>query len=160
MIAIKSAKSKSINPLARFVTPEAIALLLKINVSDIKEIRCWAHVILVVAKHLTRFVSYADLPPIVGVEPPTNKDFLTWRKRWQKTKTYQAPSFWVQFYAAKLRQSGSFNQLYTWGRLLSLITFALSITSLEALRKVFREVWEVINEKLIPQTPAAMNMYS
>jgi hypothetical protein len=77
----------SVNPLIRFVTEESVALLLKIPVSEIKDIRCWRHVILVIAKHLVRFVSYADLPPVVEAEPPNNQDFMTWRKRWKKNKT-------------------------------------------------------------------------
>jgi hypothetical protein len=31
-------------------------------------------------------VSYADIPPILGVELPKPEDFICWRKRWKKNK--------------------------------------------------------------------------
>ncbi len=64
MITIGKSKSNSVNPLFRFVTEEAVALLLKIPVAEIKDIRFWPNVILVISEHLVRFVSYADLPPM------------------------------------------------------------------------------------------------
>ncbi|MDZ7961043.1 MAG: hypothetical protein RMY34_24710 [Aulosira sp. DedQUE10] len=103
------------HPLARFVSEEAIALLLKIQISEIKEIRCWPNVILVIGKHLVRFVSYADLPPIIEAETPTNQDFIIWRKRWHKQKIHQAPNFWQKFYSQKFRQATNSAQLYAWG---------------------------------------------
>jgi hypothetical protein len=148
MITIERSQSTPVNPLARFVTKEAVALLLNIEVSEIKEIRCWAKVILVVAKHLSRFVSYADLPPIVGVEPPQNRDFLAWRKRWTKNKTHQAPKFWIKFYAEKFRQAVDFDELYAWGKTLGKVSFALSPASLELLRSTFRKVWQRVNRPL------------
>lgn len=50
--------------LTRFVSKKAIATLLKVKPEDITEIRRWALVIQVVGKGFSRFVSYADLPPI------------------------------------------------------------------------------------------------
>ncbi len=41
MIPIEYKEAKYIHPLARFVTVEAIALLLKVDVTQIKAIRCW-----------------------------------------------------------------------------------------------------------------------
>lgn len=142
-------ESKPVHPLARFVTSEAIALLLEIEVSEIKDIRCWPNVILVVAEHLSRFVSYADLPPILEVEPPKNQDYITWRKRWKKNENKEAPKFWVQFYSQKFRQSLCFRELYTWGQMVGVIKFALSEESLELLRSVFREVWRGIYSRLM-----------
>ncbi len=81
------ATSQQVHPLARFVTPEAIALHLNIEVARIKEIRLWPNVILVVAQGLTRFVSYADMPPIIEVKAPQTQDFSRWRKRWNKSET-------------------------------------------------------------------------
>jgi hypothetical protein len=75
------------------VTKEAIALLLNIELHQIKDIRCWPNVILVVAEELSKFVSYADLPPILAVEPPTEQDFVCWRKRWKKLKKNKPPIF-------------------------------------------------------------------
>lgn len=97
MISTLPPQSKSIHPLARFVTKEAIALILNVPVEKIREVRCWARVILVVGQGLSRFVSYADLPPVVGVEEPTTQDFAAWRKRWQKLKINQAPDIWATF---------------------------------------------------------------
>ena len=76
MIATQNAEAKSKHPQARFVTTEAIALLLNLKTEDIYRIDCWQYVIHVVGKGVSKFVSYADLPPIVGVEPPTNQDFV------------------------------------------------------------------------------------
>jgi hypothetical protein len=114
-------ESKTIHPLARFVTPEAIALLLNIRIEQIKEIRLWANVILVVAKGLTRFVSYADLPPTVEAEPPKQTDFIRWRKRWNKSETKQAPDFWQEFYRRKFWEAASYAQLHQWGHLVETI---------------------------------------
>jgi len=123
--------------LARFVTREAIALLLKIELKQIKDVRCWPNVILVVAEGLSRFVSYADLPPILDVEPPNKRDFGCWRKRWQKLKEKQAPSFWVRFYAQKFGQSSAVTELHSWGRLVNKIKFALSAPAVQALRSIY-----------------------
>ncbi|AFZ26908.1 hypothetical protein Cylst_4853 [Cylindrospermum stagnale PCC 7417] len=138
MITIERAESNYVNPLVRFVTEDAIALLLNIPVTEIKEIRCWPNVILVIAEHLVRFVSYADLPPILEAAPPTNQDILTWRKRWRKQKTHKAPEFWKEFYSQKFRQANSSAQLYAWGRLINILKFAFSHERLESLRNVFR----------------------
>ncbi len=81
MIPTEQAEAKYINPLARFVTIEAIALLLKVTITQIKYIRCWARVVLVVGVKFSRFVSYADLPPIIAAEAPNTADIIRWRKR-------------------------------------------------------------------------------
>lgn len=58
------------------MTAEAIALLLKVDLAQIKDIRCWAHMVLVVSKGFSRFVSYADLPPILAVKVPNTADVI------------------------------------------------------------------------------------
>jgi hypothetical protein len=50
-------------------------VLLNIDAAKIKEIRLWRYIILVVADGMSRFVSYAEIPPILGVAPLTVKDF-------------------------------------------------------------------------------------
>lgn len=45
MIATTNAQSKSNHPLARFVTTDAIALLLNLKTEDIYRIDCWRYVI-------------------------------------------------------------------------------------------------------------------
>lgn len=92
----------------------------------------------VVGRGVSTFISYADLPPILEVEPPTNTDFVCWRKRWKKNNK-QAPEFWVEFYLQKFLQALSVAELYTWGQLVRVIKFALSQAAVQGLRSVFLE---------------------
>lgn len=144
MMITPQQESESVNPLARFVTPEAIALLLNIKVEQIKDIRLWRYVILVIAQGKTRFVSYADLPPIIEAEPPKTQDFLCWRKRWKKSETNKAPDFWLKFYQQKFMQAVSVAQLHTWGQLIRLIKSALSQTDIESLRSDYLQVKQAL----------------
>ena len=146
MMITPQQESESVNPLARFVTEEAIALHLNIKVEQIKDIRLWRYVILVVAQGKTRFVSYADLPPIIEAEPPTTKDFLCWRKRWKKSETNKAPTFWVKFFSLKFEQAVTVAQLHTWGKLINLIKFAMQQTDIESLRSDYLQV----KKRLVP----------
>ena len=95
--------------------------------------------ILVVAEGMSRFVSYADIPPILGVAPPANKDFLIWRKRWRKLETNFAPDFWCNFYAQKFGQSNCLQELKSWGQLIATIKSALSVNVVSALRTLYAE---------------------
>ncbi len=145
-------ESEPVNPLARFVTPQAIALLLNIKVEQIKDIRLWRYVILVVAQGKTRFVSYADFPPRIGVAPPTDKDFALWRRRWKQRQRQQqkrqAPSFWIEFFAHQFDQSPSVEILHNWGRLIGEIKFAFREDMLQKLREGYRQKQlAVINEQ-------------
>ena len=139
MIAIIKQESNEINPLSRFVTVEGVALLLNIDAGRIKEIRLWRHIILVVADGMSRFVSYAEIPPILGVAPPTQKDFITWRKRWRKLKTHHVPDFWGKFYAQKFEQSKNVEELKNWGQLIAIIKFALSAKVIQMLQSFYTE---------------------
>jgi hypothetical protein len=136
MISSEQPESRPVHHLARFVTREAIALLLNRKPQEIYRIDCWRHVIHVVGKGVSTFVSYADLPPILGVEPPSPKDFISWRKRWKKNKN-KAPKFWTQFYAQKFRTVPSLREMYSWGELVGVIRFALSESAVEWLRSVY-----------------------
>lgn len=120
MIATQTTEAKSNHPLARFVTKEAIALCLNLQPEQIYKIDCWRYVIHVVGKGVSKFVSYADLPPILGVELPTNKDFFRWRKRFAKHNK-QAPHFWQKFYQQKLQQAASQTELESWQQILQVI---------------------------------------
>jgi len=82
MVSTPEPRSRAVHPLARFVTREAIALLLNLKSEQIYRIDCWRYVIHVVGKGVSTFVSYADIPPILGVEPPNPEDFVCWRKRY------------------------------------------------------------------------------
>lgn len=131
MISILPLTAKSVHPLARFVTVEAIALLLNLQPDEISRIDCWRYVIHVVGKGVSTFVSYADIPPILGVETPTPGDIHCWRKRWRKNK-YKAPKFWVEFYTQKLKLA-PLSQRQRWGELVGMIKFALSEGTVELL---------------------------
>ena len=120
MIATENVPAKYIHPLARFVTKEAIALCLNLQPEQIYKIDCWRYVVHVVGKGVSTFVSYADLPPILEVEPPTNKDFWRWRKRFAK-QNKQAPQFWEKFYQQKLQQAASQTELDNWKQILQVI---------------------------------------
>ncbi len=87
MISTTQREATDLHPLARFVTKEGIALLLKLKPEEIYRIDCWRYVIHIVGKGVSTFISYADLPPILGVEPPTNQDFVRWRKRSSEQQT-------------------------------------------------------------------------
>ena len=102
--------------LTRFVTKQAVALLLGVRLQDIDRIERWARVLLVVNPHLSRFVSYADLPPIPNVAPPTVKDYLYWRRRWGKI----APKFWAEFYAGQFAEASNLEELFNWRQIATL----------------------------------------
>ena len=138
MIPIEHKEAKYINPLARFVTIAAIALLLKVDITQIKYIRCWARVVLVVGVKFSRFVSYADLPPILAAEAPNTADIIRGRKRWIKN-THQAPQFWLNFYKQKFEQAVNVSQLYAWGQLVGLIKFGLSLVTVQKLRHFYSD---------------------
>jgi hypothetical protein len=122
--------------LSRFVTADAIALHLKVKVEQIREIRFWRYVLLVVAEGLTTFVSYADIPPILEVAPPKGKDMVAWRKRW-KQNGHKAPEFWVGFYALMFRRSRTIEEMYRWKALVTTIKFGLSNTCLQRLASFY-----------------------
>ena len=137
MLAHPQPESNPVNQLARFVTREAIALKLNIKPEQIYRISCWRYVIHVVGKGVSMFVSYADLPPIRGVDGAISaKDILCWRKRWKKNKN-KAPEFWVEFYVQKFRKAPYVEDLYAWGEVVAAIAFGLSAAAVELLRGVF-----------------------
>jgi hypothetical protein len=151
MISSSQPEARAVHHLARFVTREAIpfgiaslhALLLNLKPHEIYRIDCWGYVIHVVGKGVSTFVSYADLPPIVGVEPPSPKDFLSWRKRWKKNKN-KAPKFWAEFYAQKFRAVPTLLEMYSWGELVGVIKFALSAAAVQWLRSVYVQEKQVM----------------
>lgn len=138
MVSTPEPRSRAVHPLARFVTREAIALLLNLKSEQIYRIDCWRYVIHVVGKGVSTFVSYADIPPILGVEPPNLEDFVCWRKRWKKNKN-KAPKFWAEFYRQKFKLALSLPEMHQWGELVGVIKFALSETAVKLLRSVYQE---------------------
>jgi len=135
-------KSSLQHPLARFVTEEAICLMFRIGFGDIHTIECWRYVVYVNAKGISRFVSYADFPPILGVAPPTPSEFIRWRRRWRKQHDYaerkQAPEWWAEFFMNEFWQALSQDTLQSWGELVGLIKFAFPEETLQELRKSYR----------------------
>ncbi|MBW4494961.1 MAG: hypothetical protein KME26_18140 [Oscillatoria princeps RMCB-10] len=136
MVALIKHEATNPHPMARFATVEALALLLNVTVEQIEEIRYWANAILVMGEKFSRFVSYADLPPVLGVAPPDSADYLRWRKRWKSNKD-QAPPFWLAFYTEKFKFARSVPELYTWGQLVSVFKHALSLEGLLSLREAY-----------------------
>ncbi|MBW4567261.1 MAG: hypothetical protein KME31_04360 [Tolypothrix carrinoi HA7290-LM1] len=136
---------------SRFVTEEAVTIMFNINFEDIYVVECWRYIVYVHAKGVSKFVSYADFPPIVGVEPPTTADFIKWRKRWKKQnepgKSCKAPELWVKFFLNEFWRSPSEAVLYTWGKLVALIKFAFHEERLQELRDSYRQQskWLVVS---------------
>ena len=139
MLASFRPKSTPRHRLSRFVTKEAIARLLKIKVEQIYRFECWAHILYVHAQGMSRFVSYADFPPVVGVESPSGLDFGYWKRRMASQKERYAPDFWVDFYGDKFHQAVSVAELLEWGELVGVVKLMLGAIGLESLRKVYAQ---------------------
>ena len=127
-------KSPILHPLARFVTEETVALLFNIAVDDIYRIECCRYMVYVHAKGISRFVSYADFPPIVGVNAIALQDFGRWYKRW---KSKLAPVFWTKFYTRKFQDAVSVDRLLEWGMLVAKVKSAISGAALQQLRDIY-----------------------
>lgn len=132
MILTAPSKLRKRTALARFVTVEAVALILQTHPENIYQVNCWRYVIHVVGKGISRFVSYADLPPIVAVEPPSRLDMSYWRKRWRK-QGGKAPRFWLQFYQQQLQNSTDIAEIEAWYQLIRSLNFALTNSAIEKL---------------------------
>ncbi len=129
-------KSPILHPLARFVTEETVALLFNIAVEEIYRIECGRYMVYVHAKSISRFVSYADFPPIVEVNEPALQDFGRWYKRW---KSKLAPVFWTKFYTRKFKDAVSVDRLLEWGMLVAKVKSAISGAALQQLRDVYSQ---------------------
>ncbi|MCJ8282716.1 MAG: hypothetical protein MJK14_23590 [Rivularia sp. ALOHA_DT_140] len=138
-----SYKSSEIHPLARFVTEDAVCLKFKIKFEDIYVVECWQHIVYVHGKGLSKFVSYADFPPIIGVAPPTASEMAKWCRRWLKKHSFvsrkQAPLWWALFFAQQFKQALHETVLYEWGKLIGLIKFAFCKELLQELRRSYRQ---------------------
>lgn len=120
---------------------QAAALMFNLDENEIYLVDRWAHIVYVHGKGVSRFLSYADFPPNVEVAPPTNKDFVYWRRRWRKrqqaAQKKQAPPFWVQFFAYQFYNAPSVPELYRWDNLVGSIKFAFTEATLQRLRESF-----------------------
>jgi len=139
-------KSGVLHPLVRFVTEETAALLFNLDPEEIYRIDCWRHVVYVHGKGVSKFVSYADFPPILEVEAPTHQDFVRWRKRWKnRWKISQAPEFWTKFYKYQFKHASTEANLLSWGKLVAVVKSVLSVAAVEQLREAYRyekDLWE------------------
>ncbi|MEG4866258.1 MULTISPECIES: hypothetical protein [unclassified Microcoleus] len=129
-------KSPILHPLARFVTEETVALLFDIAVDDIYRIECCRYMVYVHGKSISRFVSYADFPPILEVKPIALQDFGRWYKRW---KSKLAPAFWTKFYTHKFKKAVSVDRLLEWGLLVANVKSVISGAGLQQLRDVYAQ---------------------
>ena len=132
-------KSPVLHPLVRFVTEETAALLFNLEPDEIYRIDCWRHVVYVHGKGVSKFVSYADFPPNLDVEIPTNQDFVRWRKRWRnRWKISHAPEFWTNFYKHQFKEASTESNFLAWGKLVAIVKSGLSVAAVEQLREAFR----------------------
>ncbi|MBD2691499.1 hypothetical protein [Anabaena catenula] len=137
-------KSSTLHQLTRFVTEDAVCVMFKISFEDIYTVECWRYVVYVHGKGLSKFVSYADFPPIISVDSPTTSDCIKWRKRWRKCHNYcqrkQAPSWWTEFFTLEFGEASSESMLSSWWQLIGLINFAFSQETLQQLQNSHRQV--------------------
>ena len=142
-------KSSVLHPLARFVTEETLTILFNISPNEIYRIECYRHVAYLHAKTISRFINYADFPPLLGLELPTNSDFSMWHKRWKRNI---APQFWTTFYTHQLTNAYSIAHLQEWGYFIGKIKSEFCPQALQqlrdiyALQKYWRENFSVISK--------------
>ncbi|MFB2882062.1 hypothetical protein [Floridanema aerugineum] len=125
-------KSPILHPLARFVTEEAVALLFNISIEKIYKITCLRYVVHVHGLKISRFVSYADFPPILNVTFPKPIDFYYWHKRWKKKP---AQHFWQKFYIHQFEKAFSAAELLDWTNLVTKVKSLFTNSVLETLRE-------------------------
>jgi len=139
-------KSPTLHPLARFVTEEAAALLFNISIEEIYKITCLRYVVHVHGKGVSRFVSYADFPPILAVNLPTPLDFYFWHKRWKKKP---AQEFWQKFYIYQFEKALSVTELLGWNNLVTKIKSLFSHTGLEILKEAIAKQQSLLSFSIV-----------
>ena len=133
-------KSPVLHPLVRFVTEETAAMLFNLQPDEIYRIDCWRHVVYVHGKGVSKFVSYADFPPSIGVQTPTPQDFVRWHKRWKNRWNCKlAPEFWTKFYRHQFKYASTEANLLAWGKLVAIVKFVLSEAAVEQLREAYKQ---------------------
>jgi hypothetical protein len=139
-------KSPILHPLTRFVTEEAVAVMFNISVEQIERIECCCHMVYVHGVGVSRFVSYADFPPPMGVVPPKSPDFVRWRKRWRKRwNSRYAPDLWQRFYVYQFQQALDMNELIEWWQVVALVKTVLSVEALQQITLFYHQkksAWE------------------
>ncbi|OKH34090.1 hypothetical protein NIES2119_21560 [[Phormidium ambiguum] IAM M-71] len=135
-------KSPTLHPLARFVTEEAAAILFNISLEEIYKITCLRYVVHVHGKGISRFVSYADFPPILAVNLPTPLDFYFWHKRWKKKP---AQEFWQKFYIYQFEKALSAAELLEWNNLVTKVKSLFTNRGLETIKDAFSKQQNSLN---------------
>ncbi len=138
-ITATTSPSPRLHPQIRFISHESIAMYLSRETTEIYRIDCWRYVAHVVGKGLSTFVSYADLPPILGVVPPIATDARLWRKRWRQ-HGHLAPRFWVEFYTQKFQSVTDLEELAAWDELVAYIHFGLTEIDRQILAAICSDV--------------------
>ncbi len=131
-------RSPILHPLARFVSEDAIAIMFNIPVAEIERIECYRYMVYVHARHVSRFVSYADFPPMVNVPSPNLYDGWRWRKRWRRRwHRSTAPAWWQDFYLTNMSYSQTEDDLRAWGNLITDIEEFLSAETRKKLGDIY-----------------------
>jgi hypothetical protein len=141
-------QSESRHRLARFVTKETVALMFELKLEDIYRIECWRNIVYVHGRGVSRFVSYADFPPNLDAEFPTELDWKKWEKYWyRRSKSKQVPVFWLKFYSDRLKNASTTKMLKTWGELLAAIAPKLSKSNVQQLRDIYKIRRDVLKKR-------------
>jgi hypothetical protein len=133
------------HPLARFITEEAVALKFNVKIEDIHRIELWDKLVYVYAGKLSRFVSYADFPPLVTEKKPTEFPVAYWSERLRKlqtppnqTKKQALLTWWTLFYQDRFCQCINLRQLKQWGEVVAILKPSLPDPIIETLREFYR----------------------
>lgn len=133
-------RAPRLHPLVRFVSEEAIATLFNIPIAEIERIECYYHVIYVHARHVSRFVSYADLPPMLMVQAPSLYDGWRWRRRWRRRGSRPtAPEWWQDFYTQQMRQCPTINEVRMWWEVVQQVENFLTVEARMTIINVYEE---------------------
>lgn len=133
-------RSPILHPLARFVSGDAIAIMFNIPVAEIERIECYHYMVYVHARHVSRFVSYADFPPMVNVQSPNLYDGWRWRRRWRRRwHRSTAPAWWQDFYIKNICDSQTSDDLRNWRDLVTELGEFLSVETRIKIRDIYGE---------------------
>ncbi len=146
-------KRTILHPLARFVTEEAVALKFNVKIEEIHRIELWDKLVYVYAGKLSRFVSYADFPPIVSEILPENLPVAYWGTRFRKikdkTKKIHLFNWWCQFYGDRLVETRNKVELRQWGTILAVLKPYLPVNIITQLREIYGVILDSFAQELI-----------
>jgi hypothetical protein len=135
-------KRAKLHPLAGFVTEEAVALKFNVKIEEIHRIELWDKLVYVYAGKLSRFVSYADFPPVVRDSLPNTLQKVMWRERIYNIKDQAKKThlftWWCQFYGDRLSESKNEVELRKWGEILAILKPFVPENMINTLREIYR----------------------